>query len=78
MFQDKTEIIDRANRSNVMISALDARGVYVLIPGGDASQPSGFNLDAERMKSDFRRQEAFSAERRPGGIGGGHRRNLHS
>jgi VWFA-related protein len=59
MFQDKTEIIDRANRSNVMISALDARGVYVLIPGGDASQPSGFNLDAERMKSDFRRQEAF-------------------
>jgi VWFA-related protein len=59
MVQDKTEIIDRANRSNVMISALDARGLYVIIPGGDASQPSGFNLDAERMKSDFRRQEAF-------------------
>jgi len=57
--QDKTEIIERANHSNVMISALDARGLYVLIPGGDASQPSGFSLDAERMKSDFRRQEAF-------------------
>jgi len=57
--QDKTEIIERANHSNVMISALDARGLYVLIPGGDASQPSGFSLEAERMKSDFRRQEAF-------------------
>jgi len=59
LVQDKTEIIDRANRSNVIISALDARGLYVIIPGGDASQPSGFSLEAERMKSDFRRQEAF-------------------
>src|SRR6185295_5251295 len=36
--QDKTEIIDRAIRSNVIISALDARGLYTVIPGGDASQ----------------------------------------
>jgi VWFA-related protein len=59
LVHEKTEIIDRANRSSVIISALDARGLYVLIPGGDASQPSGFSLDAERMKSEFRRQEAF-------------------
>jgi VWFA-related protein len=36
--QDKTEIIDRAIRSNVIISALDARGLYTVIPGGDASE----------------------------------------
>jgi len=59
LVQDKAEIIDRANRSSVMISALDARGLYVVNPGGDASQPSGFSNDAERIKSDYRRQEAF-------------------
>jgi VWFA-related protein len=36
--QDKTEIIDRAIRSNVIISALDARGLYTIIPDGDSSQ----------------------------------------
>jgi VWFA-related protein len=59
LVQDKTEIIDRANRSNVIISALDARGLYALVPGGDASQQSGFSPDADRMKSDFQRQEAL-------------------
>lgn len=37
---DETEVMDRAIRANVMISALDVRGLYTLIPGGDASQPS--------------------------------------
>ena len=36
--QTKTEIMDRAVRANVVISALDARGLYTIIPGGDASQ----------------------------------------
>jgi VWFA-related protein len=36
--QDKTEIMDRAIRSNIVISSLDARGLYTVIPGGDASQ----------------------------------------
>jgi VWFA-related protein len=31
------EIADRALRSSVVISALDPRGLYVIIPGGDAS-----------------------------------------
>jgi VWFA-related protein len=36
------EIADRALRSSVVISALDPRGLYVIIPGGDASrQTSG-------------------------------------
>lgn len=31
------DVIDRAIRAQVVISALDARGLYVIIPGGDAS-----------------------------------------
>jgi len=59
LVHDKTEIIDRANRSNVMISALDARGLYALVPGGDASQRPGVSPDAEILKSNFRSQEAL-------------------
>jgi hypothetical protein len=32
------EITDRALRSNVVVNTLDPRGLYVIIPGGDASQ----------------------------------------
>jgi VWFA-related protein len=32
-----SQIADRALRSNVVISTLDPRGLYVIIPGGDAS-----------------------------------------
>jgi len=32
------EIADRALRSSVVVSALDPRGLYVIIPGGDASR----------------------------------------
>jgi VWFA-related protein len=35
--EDEVLVIDRAIRSNVIISALDARGLYTVIPGGDAS-----------------------------------------
>jgi VWFA-related protein len=34
---EESEIMDRAIRANVRISSLNARGLYVLIPGGDAS-----------------------------------------
>ena len=39
--QTESEIIDRATRANVVISALDARGLYTVIPGGDASHRGG-------------------------------------
>lgn len=35
---DYIDVIDRAIRAQVIISAIDARGLYVIIPGGDASQ----------------------------------------
>jgi VWFA-related protein len=40
---DEGDLMDRAIRANVTISSLDARGLYVVIPGGDASTPSGPN-----------------------------------
>ena len=33
----ETDILDRAIRANVRISSLNARGLYTMIPGGDAS-----------------------------------------
>jgi VWFA-related protein len=33
-------VAERALRSNVVVNALDPRGLYVIIPGGDASQQS--------------------------------------
>ena len=35
-----SDVMDRAVRTNVIINALDARGLYTVIPGGDASQRS--------------------------------------
>ena len=35
--QEETDIMDRAIRANVRISSLNARGLYTVIPGGDAS-----------------------------------------
>jgi VWFA-related protein len=39
--QLETDLMDKAIHANVTISTLDARGVYVIIPGGDASTPNG-------------------------------------
>ncbi|HEX4276289.1 MAG TPA: VWA domain-containing protein, partial [Bryobacteraceae bacterium] len=47
---DETELMDRAIRANVVINALDARGVYVIVPGGDASTPQGTQV-ASVLKS---------------------------
>lgn len=37
---EELDLIDRAIRANVTIGGLDARGLYALIPGGDASNAS--------------------------------------
>jgi VWFA-related protein len=51
--QDKTDLIDRAIRANVVISSLDARGLYAIIPGGDASQPSPQSLGGLVVHSQY-------------------------
>jgi VWFA-related protein len=49
---EESDLMDRALRSNVIVSALDARGLYVIIPGGDASQP-GYNSAVMTEKSRY-------------------------
>jgi VWFA-related protein len=37
---DENDVVDRAIRANVTINALDARGLYAVIYGGDVSKPA--------------------------------------
>jgi VWFA-related protein len=52
---EKTDVLDRAIRANVIISSLDARGLYV--PGMDLSKPST-NEYSTRMILQYERQGA--------------------
>ncbi len=54
---DQTEAIDRAIRSNVTISAVDVRGLYTLIPGGDASQRN-FRQSSSIVKQQYQSESA--------------------
>ena len=56
---DEIDIMDRAIRANVTISSLDARGLYTLIPGGDASQ-SGGNLSTLSARSSYQQASALA------------------
>ena len=58
---DETEIMDRAIRANVRISSLNARGLYVMIPGGDASTATPV---ANPVRDDL--QIAVRTRKRPG------------
>jgi VWFA-related protein len=62
LFQEKTEIIDRAIRANVIINALDARGLYTIIPGGDASQPSPQSIAGGNARSRYQAATALAEE----------------
>jgi len=58
--QQEVEVIDRAIRANVTISTLDARGLYAIVPGGDASQ-SSTSIVASNNRARYQ-QEAALAE----------------
>jgi VWFA-related protein len=51
MEYDYYDLIDRALRAQVAISTLDARGLYVVLPFGDASQPGHPDLDVQGQSS---------------------------
>ena len=51
--QDKSDVIDHAIRANVIISSLNARGLYTVIPFGDASQPSPQSMAGAMMRSTY-------------------------
>jgi VWFA-related protein len=57
--QEQVEVMDRAIRSNVTISAIDVRGLYTVIPGGDASQ-SNFRSVSSIAKSQYQSQSALA------------------
>ena len=60
---DETDIMDRAIRANVRISSLNARGLYVLIPGGDAStRASAGGPNVMNLKSQYQRDSALEEE----------------
>lgn len=50
---DVTEATDRALHANVIIGTLDARGLYVPMPGGDASGENGPNLVAAPEEAQY-------------------------
>jgi VWFA-related protein len=60
---DETDIMDRAIRANVRISSLNARGLYVLIPGGDASvSGSAGGPNVMNLKAQYQRDSALAEE----------------
>ncbi len=47
---DETDLMDRAIRANVTISSFDARGLYTVIPGGNADTPAPVSPIAANIK----------------------------
>jgi VWFA-related protein len=58
---DEMDVINAAIKSNVIISSLDARGLYALTPGGNADTPLGV-IDTATMntKQNYERQTALA------------------
>src|SRR5271157_449630 len=56
-FVDPNGVVDRANRSNIVINTLDARGLYVPEPGGDISQRNSDTSVTGGYKATYRLAE---------------------
>ena len=61
MRQEEAELMDRAIRANVTLNSLDVRGVYTVIPGGDASQTGRASVSASNLMI-LMEQNAMSAD----------------
>ena len=57
---DVDDIIERAVRTNVVINALDARGLYVVIPGGDVTQSAPSNPLAAGQEALYQMDSEFA------------------
>jgi len=57
---EETQVMDLAIKSNVTINALDARGLYTIIPGGDASTPSTVTTIASSVKANYQMSAALA------------------
>jgi VWFA-related protein len=57
--QQEVELIDRAIRTNVTLSTIDARGLYAIVPGGDASQ-GNTSIVASANKARYQAEAALA------------------
>ncbi len=58
---DEMDVINTAIRNNVVISSLDARGLYTLTPGGNADTPIGVvDPNTTNIKAAYARQAALA------------------
>ena len=60
--QTENELIDRAIKANVTINSLDARGLYTVVPGGDASTPVANPGTMPGFKSQYQLASATANE----------------
>jgi VWFA-related protein len=59
---DVDNIIDRAMRANIIISALDARGLYVVMPGGDITEKPSRNSQVAGIEGLYQMSSASADE----------------
>jgi hypothetical protein len=62
MLKDYSDVVDRALHSDVMISALDARGLYTVTPGGDISKRGPTNGISASIESQYQTDSALAEE----------------
>ena len=58
MLSDYMDVVDRALHSEVMISCLDARGLYAILPGGDISRDVPLSGFAAAMELHYQTESA--------------------
>jgi VWFA-related protein len=59
---DVDNLIDRALRANIIISAIDARGLYVVMPGGDISERAQPDPDIAGIEGLYQMSSASAEE----------------
>ena len=59
---DVDNIIDRAMRANIIISALDARGLYIVMPGGDITERVSRNAQVAGIEGLYQMSSASAEE----------------
>jgi VWFA-related protein len=59
---DIDDLIDRAMRANIIISALDARGLYVVMPGGDITERVSRNKQVAGIEGLYQMASASAEE----------------
>jgi VWFA-related protein len=62
LYFEESEVVDHANRANIVINALDARGLYALEPGGDIAQRSSDAPSTVGLKSSLQIAEELDQQ----------------